>query len=479
MERVVTEAAFWLTYIIGACAAIARPAAGVALYILVYHLNPEYQWWGESVRAIGLRTSLVVVIACMVGMLMRQSHRDRGVRLNMWPYSLMVALAVWSWASLAWGVDLTERGSFQVEKFTKILIFVFILIRTVRRPNELQLVLWAWVVGVGYVGYQAWGGVGVHFRGRLSQGIGGPDFAESSDLAAHLIASLPLIGAMFFCARSWKGRTASLVIGALAVNAIIMTRTRNAVFGLTAMALAAAFSLPRGYRVKGWAAIIVGGLLAVQLTDPGWWDRMSTIFDYSGDAAATDRLRFWGAAVDMAIDHPLGIGVGNFQHYVLEYVSGLTVIRSAHSTYFECLAELGAAGLMLLLAIIAAVMFRLNRVRRCAQRIDPAVTVHVGRWESRLHLGWQAMALRAGLAGYLACAMFTTRLWAEDLWILLGLSICLGSASDHVEFERSEQSAPTRFTALETAAPGPPTLARESATRHLATDQKEPGLSGE
>ena len=89
------------------------------------------------------------------------------------------------------------------------------------------------------------------------------------------------------------------------------------------------------------------------------------------------------------------------------------------------------------------------------------------------------MALRAGLAGYLACAMFTTRLWAEDLWILLGLSICLGSASDHVEFERSEQSAPTRFTALETAAPGPPTLARESATGHLATDQKEPGLSGE
>lgn len=469
----VTAAAFWLIYIAGASAAIALPATGVALYILVYHLNPEYQWWGESIRAIGLRTSLIVVIACMIGMLLRQAHRFRRVRLDMWPYSLMVALAVWAWASLTWGVDLTERGSFQVQKFTKILIFVFILVRTVRRPHELQLVLWAWLIGVGYVGYEAWGGVGVHFRGRLSQGIGGPDFAESSDLAAHLIASLPLIGAMFFCAGSWKGRTASLIIGALAVNAIIMTRTRNAVFGLTAMAAAAAFSLPRGYRVKGWVAIIVGGLLAVQLTDPGWWERMSTIFDYSGDAAATDRLLFWAAAVEMAIDHPLGIGVGNFQTYVLEYVSGLTVIRSAHSTFFECLAELGGPGLMLLLAIITAVMFRLNRVRRWARRIDPVATARVGRWESRLHLGWQAMALRAGLAGYLACAMFTSRLWAEDLWILFGLSICLGSVSDHLEFERCQQSAPSEFVALEAAAPAPAMLARESATGHPGTAQRE------
>ena len=284
---------------------------------------------------------------------------------------------------------------------------------------------------------------------------------------------------MFFSARSWKGRTVSLVIGALAVNAIILTRTRNAVFGLTAMGAAAAFSLPRGYRAKGWAAIIVGGLLAFQLTDPGWWDRMSTIFDYSGDAAATDRLRFWGAAVDMAIDHPLGIGVGNFQHYVLEYVSGLTVIRSAHSTFFECLAELGAPGLMLLLAIITAVMFRLNRVLRWARRIDPVATVRVGRWESRLHLGWQAMALRAGLTGYLACAMFTTRLWAEDFWILLGLSICLGSASNHVEHGRCGESAPSEFTALEAAAPAPATLARESATGPLGTAQKKPEPSGE
>jgi O-antigen ligase len=246
---------------------------------------------------------------------------------------------------------------------------------------------------------------------------------------------------MFFNARTWRGRSVSLIIGALAVNAIVLTRTRNVVFGLTAMAVVSAFSLPRGYRAKGWAAIVVGGLLAFQLTDAGWWTRMSTIFEYSGDAAATDRLRFWRAAVDMSIDHPLGIGVGNFQQYVIEYVPKLTILRSAHSTYFECLAELGPPGLILLLTIITVVMIRLNRVRRDARRIDPVVRLRVGGRETQLHLGWQAMALRAGLTGYLACAMFTTRLWAEDLWILLGLSICLGNASRYTEMAQDEAAS--------------------------------------
>ena len=71
----ITAAAFWMTYIIGTCVAVAMPAAGAALYVLVYHLNPEFQWWGESIRATGLRTSFIVVIACLVGMLLQGGNR--------------------------------------------------------------------------------------------------------------------------------------------------------------------------------------------------------------------------------------------------------------------------------------------------------------------------------------------------------------------------------------------------------------------
>ena len=431
-----TELCFWPLYVGGLCTAIVYPLVGVLLYILVYHLNPEYQWWGESVRASGLRTSMTIAAATVVGILLRRPRFDGCGRQFPLPVIAMIALALYAVTSLGWGPAASERGLYQAEKFVKILIFVLLLIRCVRQPKHYHLVILAWLLGTLYVGYQAWGNVGIHHGGRLAWGIGGPDFAESSDLAAHLIATLPFVGALFFMSRGWLGRWFALITGALVVNTIVLTRTRNAIIGLAAMSIAAVFSLPKGYRLKGWAAIALGAVLAAQLVDPGWWHRMSTITQYRADAAAMGRLDYWQAAVEMARDHPLGIGIGNFHERVREYVPGLEIERSTHNTYLECLAELGVPGFALLVAIIVMSLVRLSRIRRASQRFTSDITISVGLWETRFHLGWHAMALRAGLIGYLACGMFTTRLWAEDFWILLGLAACLTHVSKHMRAHR-------------------------------------------
>jgi hypothetical protein len=57
------------------------------------------------------------------------------------------------------------------------------------------------------------------------------------------------------------------------------------------------------------------------------------------------------------------------------------------------------------------------------------------------------MALRAGLCGYLACGMFTTRIWAEDFWILVGLACCLQNVAAKV---RARSTAPGVSDAVET-----------------------------
>ncbi len=233
-------------------------------------------------------------------------------------------------------------------------------------------------------------------------------------------------------ARSWWGRGLALVTGALAVNTIIMTRTRNALAGLAAMALGAILSLPRGYRLKGLAAAVVGTLLAVELCDPAWWKRMSTVTSFQQDPAATQRLEFWRAALLMARDYPLGIGVGNFHTMVMEYVPGLTITRSAHNTFLACLAELGWLGLLLLLGVLGVTLRRLGQVRRFALALPDDTDVGWYRWTTRFHLGWHAAALRMALCGYLGCAMFTTRLFAEDLWLLLGLAACLHNVAKHM-----------------------------------------------
>jgi len=333
----------------------------------------------------------------------------------------MMAFVAFALISMAWGNGPTDRGLYLAEKIAKILIFVLILIRCVPDIRSVWLVIWAWLIGVMYLTYQAWGHVGIHAGGRLVGGLGGPDFAESSDLAVHLVATLPMIAAAFFLTRRLWVRGVLVFLAALTINTIIMTRTRNAIVGLVAMALVAAFTLPRAYRFRGWLAIAGGVALCVMLADPGWWDRMQTISTEPHDASASLRFTYWSAAVEMASDHPLGIGLGNFHQTVMAYVPGLEVVRSAHSTFFECLAELGYPGLVMLLAMLGVAFWRLNCVR-----LEAARSEHTLEWPDdgeRMQVAWCAFALQASMAGYLGCALFTTRLWAEDFWILLGL-IC-------------------------------------------------------
>ncbi len=436
-----TVVAFWIAYVGGTCAALFNPIVGITLYLLVYHLNPETQWWGESVRALGLRTSFVVAAATGLGMLVRQPPLEHGARQFQVPFVLALVFGLLALGSLVWGVDLTDRGEYLAEKFIKTLIVIFILVRCVRTPLHYHVVILAWLVGIAYLGYEATGGAGTSQSGRLTAGLGGPDFNDSSGLAAHLVSSLPLIGGLFFMSRTWWGRLFALVTGAMAVNTIIATRTRNVLVGLAVMVVSGVLSLPRGYRLKGWAAVLAGTLLSMQLTDPGWWRRMETISNWRQDASSTGRVTLWKAAFDMASDYPFGIGLGNFHHTVMQYVPDLDVVRSAHNTIIACLAELGWPGLFVFVLILAITIRRLGKLRRLAQQWPNFTEIQFYRWQTRFHLGWHALALRTSLLGYLACALFTTRLFTEDLWLMLGFAMCLVNVSKCVAADEAAAGA--------------------------------------
>lgn len=448
-----TLIAFWLTYVGGICAALFNPIAGVLLYILVYHLNPETQWWGETIGGLGLRLSFTTALATGIGLLIRWPRLERGARQFPAPYVLALLLGVIAVGSLTWGVGVTSRGLYQAEKYAKLMIMLFILLRSVRTPLHYHCVIMAWLVGVLYIGYEAAGGAGRMQAGRLADGLGGPDFCESSDLAVHIVGTLPLIGAMFFMLRTWWMRLFVLATGAFAINTLIATRTRNALPGLAVIALATLFSLPKGYRVKALVATVAGVSLAARLCDPGWWSRMATVLHYEHDQSATMRLALWVSGLRMAFDHPFGIGLGNFHTYVMEYLPQLNITRGAHNTLIACLAETGWPGLAIFLSILAITLFRLMRLQRDSQpwATAPQFTeLQFLRWRTRFHLGWHAYALRTALLGYLVSALFTTRLFAEDLWILLGLSMCLENIGRTMAARQADEHTPAA------AGPAPP-----------------------
>ena len=135
----------------------------------------------------------------------------------------------------------------------------------------------------------------------------------------------------------------------------------------------------------------------------------------------------------MVRDQPLGVGFGNFETAVRRYVPHLAVNRCAHNTYLEVLAELGIVGMLLLVWIFTAAMITVNWIRERARRFkEPWEVTVIGGWRASFDLGWHAMALRCSLVGYLVCAIFDSRVVAEDLWILIGMSCCLANVSAHM-----------------------------------------------
>jgi O-antigen ligase len=409
-----------------------------------------------------VRVSFTVALATTIGLLIRQPRMEHGSRQFHLSYVLGLLIGLVALMGLAVGAAPSHYTYFQLEKLIKLLIFVFILIRVVRTPRQYHVVLLAWILGLFYIGYQAQGGVGFMVGGRLDKGLGGPDFAESSDLCVHMVASLPLLGCMFFVLRTWWARGLILIVGALTVNTIILTRTRNAIPGLVAIAIVGVLSLPPRFRVRGVIAVVVGAYLSVQLTDPGWWSRMQTISNYKEDVSARGRLEYWKTGLRIVEDYPLGVGIGNSKFKINEYSEEVRSNRNIHSTPLSALVEMGWPGLALLVGMFAAAGWQVSRARKISRELPDFQEIDFAGWQTRFHLGWHASALLASLAGYFASALFTTRMTAEDMWILLGLSACLYNVALHArgeyaeEFEESDGEAAPTAAAVPHIPPGHP-----------------------
>jgi O-antigen ligase len=436
-----TELVFWLVFVSGAIGALFNPTYGVVLYVLIYSLNPETQWWGYHINLLGLRTSFTVAVVTAIGMVLNwRSMRGSQTQIPLSFIGMGIFLLYAFTASTSGLQPLgSDRSQFILMKLFKVLIFIFMMIRVVRTAKHFKWLVWSWMAGTIYIGYQAWSGVGVKLSGRLTGGLGGPDFSASGGLAAHLVMMIALAGFMFYTSKSIRGRVCALLAAGFAVNTIILTRTRNAFPGFVVLIVFGMMRLPRGLRLKCLAGIVCGLGAAFYLTDAGWWDRMRTMQEVDTDTTITSRFDYWNAAMEMARNHPFGVGVSNFRTNVQNYLTDLRTGRSAHSTYFECLAELGYPGLIIFLGVLATTFWQFGRARAVGNRwysMEQSNPELAGELRDFLLM---ATANEVAMAGFLACSVFHTRLWTEGMWLLLATSGCLFNISR--EFEARCESA--------------------------------------
>jgi hypothetical protein len=196
--------------------------------------------------------------------------------------------------------------------------------------------------------------------------------------------------------------------------------------GIVACAVLAAFALnrlaargirPAPARRIGIAAIAVGGVALLASIAVFGVDSFVGSFrgektgteqgTAAGLASGSDRLTFWGTAMEAFADDPVrGIGAGGYPNYWNRHGDLSVAVQNAHSAPIEEFGELGLAGGTLMLAVLGVPLYA---ARRRLRRAGPATRAMTGPVLGILLIGVFAVAidwtwdLPAAIAPFLIC----------------------------------------------------------------------------
>lgn len=238
---------------------------------------------------------------------------------------------------------------------------------------------------------------------------------DGNDFAWALVISLPFC---LYLLTHAKSKLKLLLIPSIGIYliGIIGTQSRGATLALAISFIYYFFFIIKT-KIIGIFIIFTIICTVVVFAPKNYFQRMNTIQNYEQDGSATNRLKAWGHAFEMAIDNPLlGVGAGSFNSaYGRQYRNAEDPHRwiSTHSIYFNVLAEYGFTGCVIFLLIIWS-NFKNNLMSARAMNEKHKV--------SSINFQWPYF-INMGLIAYFSAGMFLTGVNYPHLYILTTLTM--------------------------------------------------------
>lgn len=347
---------------------------------------------GGYFSATWIWTTVCFAAVAAIGVLARGIPTVRPLAWLM-PISL-AALGTWMLASHLWGVPGTEAGHEAARTglyLAALGAFLIVVERTTVR---------AFLVGIlaGILALECSG------LGQKAVERGDPDPTQGALLVGPIgyANALGILSAMatllaIGLARDERRTAARAIFVAVAVISLValtLTSSRGAFVALGVGLLAFTALQVRNSATLGkrnWclamlaATVVAGGLLAIARPSLG------------------DRPSYWRVATSDVVRHPvLGSGAGSFDDVWYANRPIAASVRDAHSLYLEVLAELGPAGLVLLLGVLAPPVVAI--VRRRGTGITPIAAAAYTAFLVHAGLDWDWEVPATTLVG-LACGV--------------------------------------------------------------------------
>lgn len=383
----------------------------------------EWIWWDLTSLRLSLVSGLLLLVPSLAtGKFPNITH----------PLSLI------SWLTLALAL-IAQETSFVEEKWWDFvdqfarLIVVSTLSVTLLTTKE-RVTHFVAVMAGSFAFFSAKAGVAAILGGGMQISVGqAGSFIDNNGYALAVNMAIPLMAAAATTLRVDLPGVQPLVKYArwgfwlaipLSVITVISTMSRGGLLALGVLAIVLAL-LQR--RPLLWTAgIVVAGLLTFKFAPmpEGYMERMETIrtYDEIGEQSALSRLHFWRVAVLIVQDHPLGVGLRNYDQAYNTYddSSGLYGDwRSVHSSHFQVLSELGYMGFVLWVLAFAYALFICLRIRYAAVALTGLSD------EDRTFYVATSTALAASMLAFLAGGSFIASAGNEVTWLSFGLTAAL------------------------------------------------------
>jgi putative inorganic carbon (HCO3(-)) transporter len=408
--------------------AFARPMAGLLAFSLFAYMRLQDLAWGFASNQ---RWSLFLAVAMVAGWFFQRNRAQPIWNLRT---GLMAFMLVWTSISLllATGLD-TLSNSFFIN-FAKVIFVAVFTTALVQRREHLRVFMWVVAMSFAFYGVKSGAQALLSGGSPILQGPGGM-MKDNNDFALALAMAVPLIVGLATSEVNGYYRRWLKIFVPLTYLAVFATRSRGGFLAITLGTLVLVWRSKN--RFAGLATLGTFMLLGTLVLPSDMFERLNTLKNVEADGSASGRLKAWGVAGEVIKDYPLfGVGTEQFQKHYLDYgerAGTKSGTRVVHNAYLQIWSESGTPVFLAYVAMLAAAVLSVQRLRRRAER------VYARSWISSY-----CTALEGALLTFMLGSVFLNRAHFDLTYHLIAMTVVLDRiASAELDAPRlAEQSRP-------------------------------------
>jgi len=405
-----------LIFVVSLTYALRDPFIGLILYFWISIMNPHRYTWGFTYN---LPLAKIAAIVVLLGVIIH--YQKLRLQINR---EIFIFLLFWFFMTITTFFSFYPDDAWRVwGEVSKIFLMTFLTFLIVNTRSKLIIFSLSLVMFAGFIGFK-----GAIF-GVLSGGkyliYGPPDsmLADNNDVGLAMVMIAPICLFLVNLFKNKYLKYSLIVLGFSTVISAVLSYARGALLGLI-FVIMSLIVLARHKLLIGFVTAIFI-IVVVNLIPAKWFERMETIKTYDQDRSANMRINSWHMSYNLAKDNLLG---GGFDCFTLEQYSkyspnpelgkahlmnGKIVGSTAHSIYFQVMAEHGFLGFSIFVVCLFSVLLSLRRIIRLS-KFSPAYN----------DLKYFGNAYIVSIITFMISGAFYSEAYFDLFWAIFASAVC-------------------------------------------------------